>query len=212
MRKKSFVFALALALSFGSGAYAGAMEEGESGSMMGAASYVAEGNKEFVLRSGYYYQKASQKSSSMEEDYTEHGFSVGFGLSRLLSEHSLFGVDFRSSIRVEPDIMVGFTDVADNTLNHLLVPAFVQVDFPVSILPMEASVGVGTGFMVYDIGDQLDRQTYMPAIGKIAFDYVRAGGIKMGVEGRGHYVLNQPQGSVDTFWGASGVARISLLF
>ncbi len=209
MKKKSFVFALAVALvlSFASGAKAGVMDE-EGGSMMMNSAYVSEGNKEFVLKSGYYYQKASLEGGG---DRTEHGFLIGFALSRILSTHELFGVEFRSSLRVEPDIRFGFADEADNTLNHLLVPTFLQADFSLTS-PMEFSLGVGTGFMVYDIGDHLDRQTYMPVIGKIGFDYVKTSGLKLGVEGRGHYVINKPQGPVRRLWGASGIAKISILF
>lgn len=213
MRKKSLVFALAatFAFCFSSGVYAGGMDEHEGDSMM-KAHYVKSGNKELVLRSGYYYQKASQKDSSGKEDYTEHGFSIGFGLSRIIAEHELFGVNFRSSFRFEPDMMIGFVDASDHTLHHLLAPAFLQVDFPLPGLPMETAVGLGSGLMVYDIGNLLDRQNYLPVIGKIAFDYIKRDGLKMGVEGRGHYVVNQPQGSVDTLWGASATARISFLF
>ena len=211
MLRKLFTFALAaaLALSFGAGTRADVMDESMS----------ASGNKEFSIKSGYYYQVATRGVDSMGDeipDIEEHGFSLGFAISRLLADADLFGVRFRAAVSVEPELMFGFSDQSDNTLQHFFAPVFVHFDFPLEmIVPVEVSAGVGTGLYVYNLGDAEDadgRQNNMPVVGKLSFDYVRGSGLKMGVEGRGHYVINTPSGAIEDLWGVSGVARLSLLF
>ncbi|QMU56451.1 MAG: hypothetical protein GKS04_04795 [Candidatus Mycalebacterium zealandia] len=209
--KKSLFFALvvALALSFSPSAKADVMDEGamdENGSMM--STYMSDGNKEFVLKSGYYYQKARMAGPDAEE----HGMSMGFELSRFIGGNSVFGLNFLSSLRFEPDLMIGFADVADHTLNHFSAPVFVQFDFPMETNPVELSAGVGTGLFIYDLGDQISREDFMPVIGKFAVDYVKRDGLKMGVAAKGHYVINRATGPVSKLWGLSGVARISFVF
>ncbi|WP_462137280.1 hypothetical protein [Candidatus Mycalebacterium sp.] len=205
--KKSLFFALviALVLSFSPSVKAGAMDE--DGTMM--STYMSDGNKEFVLKSGYYYQKAQMTGP----DATEHGLSIGFELSRFIGDaNNLFGLNFLSSLRFEPDFMIGFVDVADHTLNHFSAPVFVQFDFPMETTPMEFSAGVGTGLLVYDLGDQISREGFLPVIGKLSLDYVKRGGLKMGMAVKGHYVINRSEGPVSRLWGLSGVARISFVF
>ena len=212
MLRKFFTFALAaaLALSFGAETRADVMDD-ES---MSATA----GNKEFSIKSGYYYQVATKGVDSMGDeipDIEEHGFSLGFAISRLLSDVDLFGFRFRAAVSVEPEMMFGFSDQSDRTFQHFFAPVFVHFDFPLEgIVPVEVSAGVGTGLYVYDLGDTdgVGRQNNMPVVGKLSFDYVRGSGVKMGVEARGHYVINTPSGTIEDLWGVSGVARLSLLF
>ncbi len=219
MKRFTFIVLFAiLALSFGPGAKAGVMDE-SGGSASGSTGDVAEyivimgengsHNKEFILRTGYYFQKAARNNA---KDVSENGFSIGFGLSRFISEHQVFGLDMRTSLRVEPDLMIGFTGEADKALNHFSVPVLMQFDFPVETSPFEISAGAGFGYMAYDLGDKISRENMMPAVGKVAFDYIRRAGMKMGVEAKGHYVINNPGGPIDQLWGFAGVARISFLF
>ena len=198
-----FVAAVALALSFSAGAHA---DVGDS-TVGGGSVYMADGNKEFNLRSGYYYQSASLGSGA---EYTEHGFLLGFGISRFVSDGQMFGLDYRVALSVEPELMVGFTDEDDNTLQHFFAPVFLRLDLPSE--RMEISAAGGVGLLTYDLADAHDRQNKLPLVGKLSFDYVKKSGVKMGVEAKGHYVLNDTNGLVQDLWGVSGVARISLLF
>lgn len=212
MLRKFFIFAFAavLALSFSAGAHADVMDDG-----MMMSERVTDGNKEFSIRSGYYYQVGTRNGvDAMGDklpDIEEQGFSLGFGISRLLSDVDLFGFGFRAAVSVEPELMFGFTDQNDNTFQHFFAPVFVHFDFPIMEI-LEVSTGVGVGLFVYDLADELDRQNKLPVVGKLSFDYVRASGLKMGIEARGHYVVNDANGAVEDLWGASGVARLSLLF
>lgn len=210
MLRKFFIFAFAavLALSFSAGAHADVMDD----EMM--SMHVADGNKEFSIKSGYYYQVGTRGEDALGNkipDIEEHGFSLGFAVSRLLSDVDLFGFRFRAAVSVEPEMMFGFTDQNDNTFQHFFAPVFVHFDFPIMEI-FEVSTGAGVGLFVYDLADELDRQNKVPVVGKLSFDYARASGLKMGVEARGHYVLNDANGAVEDLWGISGVARLSLLF
>lgn len=207
MLRKLFIFALAaaLALSFNAGARADVMD-GDS---------MSAGNKEFSVKSGYYYQVATRKADD-EADIEEHGFSLGFAVSRLLSDVELFGFRFRVAVSVEPELMFGFSDQSDHTVQHFFAPVFVHFDFPLDMLvPIEVSAGVGAGPFIYNMGGASeigDRQNNFPVVGKLSIDYVMTSSVKMGVEGKGHYVINNTSGPIDDIWGASGVARLSLLF
>ncbi|MGI9559155.1 MAG: hypothetical protein ACR2NQ_05810 [Thermodesulfobacteriota bacterium] len=213
MFRKSILFALvaALAFSLSSGVKAGEMD-GDS-AMESSIYKVEAGDNELILRSGYYYQKATIRDG---EDATEQGFLMGFGLSRFFKNVELFGAGFRTTFRIEPDFMIGFTDAADHTLHHFFVPVYIQADFPIpaetASVPMEVSAAVGTGLFLYDVGDKISSEKTMPAIGKFSVDYVRNDRLKMGVEVRGHYLLNNPAGAVEDLLGFSGVARLSFTY
>ncbi len=210
--QKSIFFVIivaAVAFFFVSNAGAGVMED--DGDIMESmeANVYSDRNKEITLKSGYFYQKASLTG---EQDISEQGFTMSAGMTRSFFKVDVFGVMVNSRVRVEPEIMVGVTSSRDNSLSHLFVPAIVEASWLMPAAPVEVSVGAGTGLLIYDLGDQIDNKKFLPVIGTLSFDYIKSPKVKMGVEGRFHYVLNNPDGPIDSLWGASGTARVSFLF
>ncbi|WP_462137610.1 hypothetical protein [Candidatus Mycalebacterium sp.] len=122
--------------------------------------------------------------------------------------NDLFGVDATRTTR--PAGVVSFDNLDDSpTLFHLTLPIYATAIFHSEEL--NAFVGVGTGIMFYDLGDEVNGGAVWPVLGKLGVAIPVTDKIEVSLDGRFHYAITTPS-DIDSLWSFGVGAGISYFF